>query len=190
MRLTSGTVAPDFVLADSNGDKLRLSEMTGTPVWLAFFRYAGCPLCNLRVRDIAQRHAQLTKAGLKILAVFQSPPESIASHVGRQEPPFPILADPDESVYEQYGLETSWARIATPRSTLRSLQAARHGFLPGLNQEGSVARIPADFLIDADGVIHTAFYGEDISDHISFDEVEAFLAQCNGGSTEQPSLTE
>jgi peroxiredoxin Q/BCP len=174
MRLEPGARAPDFTASDWRGATVRLADVPGRR-WLAFFRYAACPLCNLRVHHMIERHADLAARGLSILAVFQSPAASIAQHVGRQEPPFPLLSDPEERLYALYGLETSLVAAASPANLGRLAQAVRQGFVPG-RPDGSVTRIPGDVLIEADGTIARAFYGRVIADHIPFEEVEAFLA--------------
>ena len=98
MRLEAGARAPDFTATDWQGSALRLDDVHGRR-WLAFFRYAACPLCNLRVHQMVKRHAEFAERGLSILAVFQSTAGSIARYVGQQRPPFPLLADPEERLY-------------------------------------------------------------------------------------------
>lgn len=173
MRLEPGAAAPDFTATDWEGKSHRLADLPGRR-WLAFFRYAGCPLCNLRVHHLIQRHADHTARGLSVLAVFQSPPESIASYVGKQRPPFPLLSDPEERLYGLYGVETSLAGYLSPANLGRLAQATANGFLPG-RPDGSATRIPADFLIDAGGTIRRAYYGKVIADHLPFPDVDAFL---------------
>lgn len=173
MRLAEGTKAPGFETTDLAGKKLKLDELPGKK-WLAFFRYAGCPLCNLQVHKIITRHDELAKRGLSVVAVFQSPRDSLAEKVGAQRPPFPLVPDPDERLYELYGVETSLAGYLSPGNLGRLANAVGQGFLPG-KPEGSHTRVPADFLIDGDGTIRRAFYGKVIADHIPFGDVEAFL---------------
>ena len=129
MRLSQGSKAPDFEARDWNGKTIRLSAVPGKR-WLAFFRYASCPLCNLRVHQIVGKHEELTRGSLSVVAVFQSPSESIARNVGKQAPPFPIIADPDERLYALYGLETSLGGYLSPRNFGRLAHALALGFPP------------------------------------------------------------
>ncbi len=175
MRLTAGAEAPLFEAQGWKEQTHELAALRGNRVWLAFFRYASCPLCNLRVHRMIQRYEELSSRGLRILAVFQSPPASIAAYVGKQEPPFPLLSDPDERLYRMYGLENSLGAFVSPRNTAALTTATAKGFLPG-KMEGTKTRIPGDFLIDPTGRIQDLFYGEIISDHIDFDRVERFVA--------------
>ena len=78
-------------------------------------------------------------------------------------------------LYQVEGLEVIESReIETPFGHLGNLPLLRKAFQLGFKigkREGTVTRIPADFLIHADGSIHTAFYGEKIGDHIPFESV-------------------
>jgi peroxiredoxin Q/BCP len=173
--LQPGHIAPDFQANTWDNQPIQLSALREHKVWLAFFRYASCPLCNLRVRDIILRHPQLTAQNIKVLAVFQSPPETIAEYVGQQAPPFPLISDPDEILYKQYQLQTSLAGFLHPKNMLVVKDAMKAGFKPG-KMDGSKTRIPGDFLITRTGFLADVFYGKVIADHIPFERVEAFAA--------------
>jgi peroxiredoxin len=131
-------------------------------------------LCNLRVSQMIERRAEFERYGLAILGVFQSPPERLAKYVGKQEPPFPLLSDPEEKLYALYGLEASFAKYIAPAVLPKLAKAMAKGFMPGAT-DGSITRVPADFLIDENGMVADAFYGRDIADHIPFERVERFM---------------
>ena len=109
---------------------------------------------------------------LSLIGVFQSPQEAIAQHAGSREPAFPLIADPGQALYRQYGLETSWFGVlAGMIFKMPTLMAAMFkGFLPGAI-EGEFTQMPADFLINPDGIIVLAKYGSDLGDHLSLDLV-------------------
>ncbi len=172
-RLAPGDPVPELVGIDWRGERVDLSSLRGTRVWLAFFRYASCPLCNLRVRDIIARHDELTAGGMSIIAVFQSPASSVARYVGKQAPPFPLVCDPEERLYRRFGLEARLSAFVSPANVARASLATAAGFLPGA-MDGTKTRIPADFLVDEDGVLADVFYGDVIADHIPFERVEHF----------------
>ena len=175
MRLTPGTPAPAFEMPAFGRGTVSLADYAGQKVWLAFFRYASCPLCNLRVRDIMERYDALRAAGVEVLAVFQSPEHKIAKYVGKHDSPFPIVMDPDEQLYATYGVELSTTGFLNPVNLGLLARAMAKGNSVG-TPDGSMTRIPADFLIDADGTITDAYYGKVIADHIPFERVDAFVA--------------
>lgn len=176
MRLTEGEKAREFQVKDLSGNEVSLRDYQGKRLMLSFYRYASCPLCNLRVHELAENHDSLKERGLNMLAFFQSPEESIRRYVGRQDPPFRIVADPDRKVYRMYGVEPSWAGFLKGSLRVSSMiAAAGKGFLPG-KMEGDKAMIPADFLIGPDLTVERAYYGADIGDHMPMQDIVAWLS--------------
>lgn len=109
-----------------------------------------------------------------MIAVFQSPASSIATYVGRQDAPFPIVADPAMALYRRYHVEQRWTAMMTPSVLLNAARAMWAGMLPG-RVEGPANRVPADFLIREDGVIDVAYYGTDVGDHLPLDQLNHWL---------------
>lgn len=174
MRIMTGQQAPDFTATVYGREPLTLSSLQGRKVWLAFFRYAGCPLCNLRVNQMIRRFDGWEAKGLAIVAVFQAPVEEVAANVGGQDAPFPIVCDPDEKLYRLYGLEASLAGYLSPKNLPLMAEALKEGFLPG-TMHGTKTRLPADFLIDETGRVVETFYAPVIGEHIPFERVDAFV---------------
>lgn len=172
-RLKPGDMAPDFGCELWDGSSFDLKSWRGKKTWVAFFRYASCPLCNLRVHEMIRQHDTLKKFGVEVVSVFQSPKESISEYVGQQKPPFPLISDPEEKLYALYGLDASTVGFFHPGNLSLLRKAFQLGFKMG-KREGTVTRIPADFLVNPDGTIHTAFYGDKIGDHIPFESVMHF----------------
>lgn len=175
MRLKPGQSAPVIVASDVLGRPVDLGALRGRRVMLSFYRYASCPVCNLRMHELIVAHPRLAELGLDLVAVFQSPPATIGEYVGRQNAPFPILADPAMDLYRKYGVEAGWSGFMSWRVIRRALAAMRQGFRPG-RIDGPFHRTPADFVIDADGRIALAHYGRDIDDHLPLPVIEQWLA--------------
>jgi peroxiredoxin Q/BCP len=126
MRLAIGQPAPSFRATTWDGKPVSLADYQGQKLWLAFFRYASCPLCNVRVRAIYRRVDELTKSGVAVVAVFQSPGHKVREYVLEgDEPPMPILADPEMKLYEQYALERSVLGFLQPRNLGGMLDASQ-----------------------------------------------------------------
>jgi peroxiredoxin Q/BCP len=176
MKLRAGQAAPDFQIEDIHGTPIALGDYAGKMLMISFYRYASCPLCNLRVHELIQRYPEFHAQGLHLLAIFQSPRESIRQYVGKQETPFPLLADPARTLYRRYGVESSWLGFGKGLFKLPMVFDAviKKGFLPG-KMENKFAMIPADFLVGPDLKIRRAFYGKDIGDHLPMPDIEGFL---------------
>jgi thioredoxin-dependent peroxiredoxin len=171
MRLSAQDKAPHFCANDLNGTKIGPEQFIGKYLLLSFYRYASCPLCNIRVHEFKKHYPNFQNMDLDLVAIFQSPAKSMKQYVGRQDTPFPIIADPNMDLYKLYKVETSWSGFL--RGLLRIstfLKAFSNNFWMG-KMEGSISRLPADFLIGPDGSIIFAYYGKDMGDHIPIKQV-------------------
>lgn len=181
MRLRSGQRAVAFTATTIDDETVSLAQFSGRPLLLMFFRYASCPMCNLRLHDFARQYQQLHERGLEVLAFFHSSAASIRRHAGGRHYPFRLIADPKFHVYRLYGVETSWLRlllsIALPGFYVDWARSMWHGFWGGAAWQ--MAKMPADFLIAPDGRIEVAHYGGDIGDHLPLAEIDAFLERSN-----------
>ncbi len=173
MRLKDGEKAIDFSVIDLSGRKITLQDFKDKKVLLSFFRYASCPLCNLRISQLIQQYENLNEKGIVILAFFQSPKESMLEYVGKQNVPFPLIPDPKREIYRLYRVEKSWFKYVIGGISWKMFKALRKGYKIK-DQEGKQNLVPADFLIEK-MIIKKAYYGKTIADHISFKEINQFL---------------
>lgn len=178
MRLTSGIPAPDFTAQTYDGKPFELKSQRGHAVWLAFFRFVTCPFCAIRIHELGQRAPALAQRGLKVLIVLQSSAEALRPSGDRYNGVFTTLCDPTEELYRLYRLEKSLlASLAL--SSLKQMPAAMQALkqLPATKETSPVSktRMPADFLIDGNGIIQKAYYGATPTDSIAFADVEKFL---------------
>lgn len=175
-KLKAGDKAPNILTQDTFNQTINLDELKGRKILLSFYRYASCPLCNLRVNDLITRSEGWKAKGLDMVAIFQSPAKSIKEYVGKQAAPFPIIPDPEQVYYKKYGVNGNWSKFLKGLKPSKLFSATKNGFLPG-KIENDMTMIPADFLIDENGIIHTAYYGKDSSDHLSIQLIEGFVNQ-------------
>ncbi len=178
-RLTVGSTAPDFRIEATTGEMIDLKDYRGKSVLLSFFRNGACALCNLRVHQLIENYPTYHARGLEMLAVFESPRSSILEYVGKQDAPFPIIADPTATLYQLYGVEVSEEKVnetmADPFGQQRIHEAAEHGFKLTPEAGSNFYRMPADFLIGSDGNILESFYSDLIGQHLAFEAIERHL---------------
>ncbi len=175
MQLKKGDKSPEFEVLDYKNIKQTLLD-NEQPVLLTFFRHAGCPMCNLRVHELILAQEKLQQYNLKIITVFESPTKSIVKDVGRQNPPFPIIPDPGRVLYKLFGVNISWVGFVKiffirPKHVFEAI--FKKGFIPNFSE--ATPMMPADFLINKDGIICEAYYGKDIGDHLSLVDLYAAL---------------
>jgi peroxiredoxin len=155
-----------------DGDSVPIPDPGGR-LHLQFRRHAGCPICNTHLRSVTQRLDEITAAGIREVVFFHSSAELLREY--QQELPYDVIPDPDREVYADFGVERSWRAILTPK-VLASVgsgfaQQRGKGTLGTLTE--SHLGMPADFLIDTDGTVIAAKYGEHGADQWSVDELLA-----------------
>lgn len=137
---------------------------------LQFRRYATCPPCNLHLRSITQRHNEIRAAGIHEIIVFHSPTEELLGY--QAELPFPVVADPNKRLYQEFGVEAAPRALLDPRVWLPGLRAAIRGRrLVPAKPHGGVLGLPADFLISPDNTVLARKYGNHAYDQWTVDEL-------------------
>jgi peroxiredoxin Q/BCP len=99
-----GDPAPDFTLDTDRGDRVHLAGLRGMRVILYFYPADDTPGCTRQACAIRDRWSDVEKTGAYVFGVS---PDDVESHVQFRDKfslPFPLLADPDRSVAEAYGV--------------------------------------------------------------------------------------
>ena len=186
MLIQPGVVAPDLEMQDLEGQSQSIGQYRGRPLLLQFYRYASCPMCDLRLHDFSREYPRLREMGLEVIAIFHSSPRRLRSHFGGRRLPFTIVADPSRHLYRRYGVETSWIKfllsMLKPSFYWDWLRSMRHGFFGGVDWQ--LASMPADFLIGPDGTVLEVHYGRDIGDHMPVHQIEQALSRVAGGHSQ------
>lgn len=143
-------------------------------VHLQFRRFAGCPVCNLHLQSFVRGLPLLQAAGVTTVAFFHSSAESMQPFQG--DLPFPTVPDLERRWYAHFGVEQSLWAVAHPRvmaAALRGLFTAPSSPFVG---EGGQQGLPADFLLDAQGVVRAVKYGAHANDQWEVNDVVALAA--------------
>jgi thioredoxin-dependent peroxiredoxin len=175
-RLEPGHTAPPFEATTLRGDTISLEDRLDQPLWLAFFRFASCPLCNFRIHQlVGEWEKRYAHRRFRMLGVFQSPADKLDTYVSKHEPQFTVISNPEMDLYRLYRVEVSFAGAFSGQVFKSMVGAAKAGLPLMRPPDGPAFRIPADFLINPGGEIHTAFYGSNMAEHIPFETVDAWL---------------
>jgi len=177
---------PDFKTQDISGKVFSSQDLRGRPWLLSFFRFSSCALCNLRIHELIRRYPDYQRKDLEVVAVFESPAENVRAAVGKQSVPFPLIGDPEARLYDLFGVETSEAKVQASMGNpdLKSkIEAAAAIGYPLQKEEGSnFYRMPADFLIGADGRFLAVYYSDVVGDHLPLSTIDAFLLREGQGA--------
>lgn len=171
--------APIFNEVDAFDRPVNLEEYRGKKVFVAFFRHAGCPFCNLRVHYLQKRHEELKAKGLEMIFFFESTKRvMLASTFHKEISPIPLIADPDKIWYETYGIEQSKAKSRMGHLTgfiQTSIKAGIKGVPMHMpKSEESLNTIPAEFLIDENLIIRKIHYAQGLNDRMSIQHLYDF----------------
>lgn len=176
-RLSPGRRLSHRELVTITGQRIAVPA-PGRFVHLQFRRFAGCPVCNLHLRQFARRAEEVRSESILEVVVFHSTTEALLPFVS--DFPFAVVADPDKRLYRQFGVESGVRAMLDPRSwpailrgVLRSLGELVRGEkpMPPINPAGGRWGLPADFLIDAHGTVLDCHYGAHADDQWSVDEL-------------------
>lgn len=100
--------------------------------------------------------------------MFQSPVSEVKKHVASKDLPFKILCDPNEELYKLFNVRSSLSGFLSLSVITKSFEAIKNGYLPG-KAEGSIGRLPSEFLLNKNLEIAFRYDGSDIGDHPSID---------------------
>ena len=102
--LEAGAKVPDATLTDDRGQEVKLGELQGAPYILYFYPADDTPGCTKEACSFRDNYQAFKQAGVQVYGVS---PDTVESHVKFREKyslPFPLLADPDHSLADAFGV--------------------------------------------------------------------------------------
>ncbi len=101
-----GTVLPDLHFAEVDGGTVTLGELTANgPALLIFFRFAGCPACNIALPYYAEAlHPALTERSIPLVALSPQPSDRLVEIKRRHALPFAVATDADNRLARLLGI--------------------------------------------------------------------------------------
>ena len=133
--LVAGTVAPDCSGETHDGQTISLKAYAGKMLALYFYPKDSTPGCTAQACNLRDNIDALSDADIAVVGVS---PDSLESHEkfsGKHELNFPLIADPDRTIIDAFGV---WGEKQNYGKTYMGLQRTT-------------------FLIDADGMIVHVF---------------------------------
>ncbi len=129
-----GSEAPDFTLADQDGNEVTLSALRGRPVVVYFYPRSDTPGCTTQACGIRDQWAEFEAAGATVLGISPDTVDAQAKFVAKHDLPHTILADPDRIAIKEYG---AWGQRKMYGKTFDGV--IRSTFL--IDAEGTVAAV-------------------------------------------------
>ncbi|MFQ5859708.1 MAG: SelL-related redox protein [Anaerolineae bacterium] len=119
--------------------------------------------CREHMAQLRQQQDQLSRLNTRVLVISFGTEYWARAWLEETGAPFPLLLDPQRSVYRAYGLERSLLRswnIRTMWLYVRLLLSGRKW--RGIR--GDSAQLGGDFIVDADGIVRLAYRSHDPTD--------------------------
>ncbi|MBO9637831.1 MAG: thioredoxin-dependent thiol peroxidase [Siphonobacter aquaeclarae] len=104
MTLQVGDKAPSFEALDQNGQLVRLQDFAGKKVVLYFYPKDNTPTCTNQACNLRDNYGLLQKNGYVVLGVSADSAKSHQKFIKKYELPFPLLADTDHTIINDYGV--------------------------------------------------------------------------------------
>ena len=125
-----GDPAPDFALASSTGETVRLSDFRGkAEVVLFFYPKDNTPGCTMEACTFRDSHEAFREAGAEVIGISSDSADSHRRFAERYRLPFVLLSDAEGNVRARYGVSRTF------------------GLFPGR----------VTYLIDRDGIVRHIF---------------------------------
>ncbi|GAA1050041.1 thioredoxin-dependent thiol peroxidase [Arthrobacter russicus] len=144
-RLTTGSKAPDFSLADAQEKSVSLKDFAGKKVVVYFYPAASTPGCTKEACDFRDNLNSLASAGYAVVGISPDKPAALAKFSSKESLNFPLLSDPDHAVAEAYG---AWGEKKNYGRTYEGL-------------------IRSTFVLDGSGVVELAQYNVRATGHVA-----------------------
>ena len=101
--LARGDQAPDFELADQDGNLHRLADYAGQTVVLYFYPRDDTPGCTRQACSLRDEMGGIEAEGAVVLGVSTDSAESHQEFIAKHELNFPLLVDGEAEVATRYG---------------------------------------------------------------------------------------
>ena len=146
----AGTVVADVALLDAHGAATALYAAAGDVASVVvFYRGAWCPYCNIALATYqAQLLPQLTKRGVRLLAISPQTPDGSLSMQEKNDLTFNVLSDPGNVLAGRLGI------LTRPSDEAHAAQLQLGLDLTAVNADATITLpLPTTMILDAGHVL-------------------------------------
>ncbi|MBV1836632.1 AhpC/TSA family protein [Acetobacter estunensis] len=173
-----GDVLPAFTLPAVDGSTVSLDDLVAKgPAVLVFFRFAGCPACNIALphyRDTLW--PDLKAAGIPLVAISPQPAAALSDIAVRHDLPFPVVTDTGLKLSRALGLTYTFDEASRQSALAKGGKSAA---LNGLDDTWELPK-PAVIVVGPERVVHFADVSPDWMDRTESARVLSVLGLNRG----------
>ena len=103
MSLKEGDKAPAFEGIGQDGNPIKLWDFSGKKLVLYFYPKDNTPGCTAQACNLRDNYQALLDAGYAVVGISSDSPKKHTNFINKFELPFPLIADEDKSIHEQFG---------------------------------------------------------------------------------------
>ena len=103
MSIIEGKKAPAFSLPDENGDKIKLSNITGGWSVLYFYPRDDTPGCTIEACDFTSDLKKFEKLGAIVYGCSPDSPDSHQKFIRKYKLKIKLFSDPSHKMMKKYG---------------------------------------------------------------------------------------
>jgi peroxiredoxin len=160
--IKTGDRAPGFDLPNAHGETVSSRELLARgPVVLSFYRGDWCPYCNLELKALQERVAEIEALGASLVAVSPQTRDATTDTATRNRLTFEVLSDSGNTVAKAFGLDFELAE------ELRPIYKNWGADLEKLNGDPPFSLpMAATYVIGRDGTIIESFVDTDYTERM------------------------
>ena len=99
-----GDKAPQILGKDQNGNEIKLSDFSGQKLVLYFYPKDSTSGCTTEACNLRDNYSELRSQGYAVVGVSVDDEKSHLKFIDKNELPFPLIADTDKTLVEQFGV--------------------------------------------------------------------------------------
>jgi peroxiredoxin len=167
-----GETLPNFLMMDSEGQRVELSSLIATgPLVISFNRGPWCDYCGLELRALSQAYPDIRAAGGEVVSIVPETGKYTANLRKVRDVPFRVLTDLDLAYALTLGL-VFWVGETIKRTylgfgiDLERFQGNGGWFLP----------IPATLVVGQDGLVKARFVDPDFRHRMAIENILAAIS--------------
>jgi len=99
-----GDKVPEVLGFDANGNEIKTSDYKGQKIVLYFYPKDNTTGCTAEACNLRDNYSELRKQGYAVIGVSVDDANSHNKFITKYELPFPLIADTDKKLVEQFGV--------------------------------------------------------------------------------------